>query len=52
MLLPAGVTETTWSSWLLSKLEPGQSYLWRVTAHDQSGSLIGRSREWRVRYQP
>lgn len=52
MLLPAGVTETTWSSWLLSKLEPGQHYLWRVTAHDQNGSLIGRSREWRVRYQP
>jgi hypothetical protein len=52
MLLPAGETKTTWSSWLLSKLEPGQSYLWRVTAHDQNGSLIGRSREWRVRYQP
>lgn len=52
MLLPAGVTETTWSNWLLSKLEPGQHYLWRVTAHDQNGTLIGRSREWRVRYQP
>jgi len=52
MLLPAGVTQATWSSLLLSKLESDHYYLWRVTAHDQSGALIGRSREWRVHYQP
>ena len=52
MLLPASITQTALSALLRNKLEPGGYYLWRVTAHDQSGSLIGRSQEWRVRYQP
>ena len=52
MLLPASITQTALSALLRNKLEPGGYYLWRVTAHDQNGSLIGRSQEWRVRYQP
>ena len=52
MLLPANTAKTQLSVLMRSKMEPGQYYLWRVTAHDQSGALIGRSREWRVRYQP
>lgn len=52
MLLPASVNRSTLSPLLRSKLQAGQYYLWRVTAHDQAGSMIGRSQEWRVRYQP
>jgi hypothetical protein len=52
MLLPASVNRTALSALLRSKLEPGRYYLWRVTAHDQGGVMIGRSQEWRVRYQP
>lgn len=52
MLLPANVNQTALSALLRNKLEPGGYYLWRVTAHDRNGSLIGRSQEWRVRYQP
>ncbi|WP_068828996.1 hypothetical protein [Pseudomonas sp. BMS12] len=52
MLLPASVNRSTLSPLLRSKLQAGQYYLWRVTAHDQGGSMIGRSQEWRVRYQP
>ncbi|MES2817532.1 MAG: hypothetical protein V4812_00910 [Pseudomonadota bacterium] len=52
MLLPASLTQTTLSNLLRSKLEPDRYYLWRVTAHDENGDLIGRSHEWRVRYQP
>ena len=52
MLLPAGTTETSLPPLVRGKLEPGRFYLWRITAHDQAGTLIGRSREWRVRYQP
>lgn len=52
MLLPAGVNRSALSPLLRSKLQPGQYYLWRVTAHDQGGAMIGRSQEWRVRYQP
>lgn len=52
MLLPANTAKTQLSVLMRSKMEAGQYYLWRVTAHDQSGALIGRSREWRVRYQP
>ncbi len=52
MLLPQGTQKTRWSSWLLNKLTAGRYYLWRVTAHDESGAVVGRSREWRVQYQP
>lgn len=52
MLLPASVNRSALSPLLRSKLQPGQYYLWRVTAHDQGGAMIGRSQEWRVRYQP
>lgn len=52
MLLPVGTHQAHWSSWLLSKLTAGEYYLWRVTAHDESGAVIGRSREWRVHFQP
>ena len=52
MLLPAGAIETQLPPLVRGKMEPGRFYLWRITAHDQTGALIGRSREWRVRYQP
>ncbi|MET1079837.1 MAG: hypothetical protein ABWY06_17635 [Pseudomonas sp.] len=52
MLLPAHLNQTNLSDLLRSKLVAGRYYLWRVTAHDQSGALIGRSLERRVRYQP
>lgn len=52
MLLPASVTRSALSTLLRSKLQSGSYYLWRVTAHDQGGAMIGRSQEWRVRYQP
>lgn len=52
MLLPASTTKTPLSALMRNKLEPGRYYLWRVTAHDQGGALIGKSQEWRVRYQP
>jgi hypothetical protein len=52
MLLPASITQTALSALLRNKLEAGGYYLWRVTAHDQNGALVGRSQEWRVRYQP
>src|SRR5690606_23223223 len=52
MLLPASTTKTQLSALMRNKLEPGRYYLWRVTAHDQGGALIGKSQEWRVRYQP
>ena len=51
-LLPASTTQTPLSALMRNKLEPGRYYLWRVTAHDQGGALIGKSQEWRVRYQP
>jgi hypothetical protein len=52
MLLPVSTSTTNLSPLVLNKLEPGKTYLWRLTAHNQNGELIGKSREWRVRYTP
>lgn len=52
MLLPAGAVETRLSPLMRSKMTAGHEYLWRVTAHDADGRVIGRSQEWKVRYQP
>ena len=51
-LLPGGVSETTLSPLLRGRLEKGQAYLWRVTAHDADGQLIGRSELARFVYRP
>lgn len=52
MLLPAGITQTPLSDLVQSKLETERHYLWRITAHDQSGRLIGSSGEYRFIYRP
>lgn len=36
--------QTLLSDLVRSRLEPGQRYLWRVTAHDADGQLVARSR--------
>jgi hypothetical protein len=51
-LLPGGVAETTMSPLVRGRLEAGQSYLWRVTAHDAGGQLIGRSDLTRFVFRP
>jgi hypothetical protein len=52
MLLPAGTTYTPLSELVRSKLEANKQYLWRITAHDQSGRLIGSSGEYKFMYRP
>jgi hypothetical protein len=51
-LLPGGVSQTTLSPLLRTRLETGQAYLWRVTAHDADGQLIGRSELARFVFRP
>ena len=51
-LLPGGVAETTLSPLLRGRLEAGQAYLWRITAHDADGQLIGRSELARFVFRP
>lgn len=45
MVLRAATLSTPLSELVRSKLEPGQRYLWRITAHDSAGQLIGASDE-------
>lgn len=45
MVLPQGTTSTLLSELVKSKLAKGKHYLWRVTAHDASGQLLGLSSE-------
>lgn len=52
MLLDAASTETVLSELVRSKLEEGHRYLWRVTAHDEAGRMIGRSKEASFVYTP
>lgn len=52
MLLKPGTTNTPLSESALGKLEPGHRYLWRVTAHDESGRMIGKSDESSFVYEP
>jgi hypothetical protein len=52
MLLDSGTHETALSELVRSKLEEGQRYLWRVTAHDETGRMIGTSAEASFVYAP
>ena len=51
-LLPGGVAETRLTPLLRSRLEAGRAYLWRVTAHDADGQLIGRTDLLRFVFRP
>jgi hypothetical protein len=51
-LLPGTTPETALSPLLRARLEAGQTYLWRVTAHDADGQLIGRSELARFVFRP
>lgn len=50
MVLPSDTIETPLSELVRSKLEPGQHYLWRITAHDDQGHLIANSNEYSFSY--
>lgn len=52
MVLPAATTRAPLSELVLSRLEPGSRYLWRVTALDAEGRLVGRSGEAHFIYAP
>jgi hypothetical protein len=52
MLLNAETSRTKLTGLVRSKLQPGRQYLWRVTAHDESGRVIGVSSEASFVYQP
>ncbi len=52
MVLPAATTRSPLSELVLSRLEPGSRYLWRVTALDADGRLVGRSGEAHFIYAP
>jgi hypothetical protein len=51
-LVPGGVSEITLSPLLRARLEAGEAFLWRVTAHDADGQLIGRSELARFVFRP
>ena len=52
MLLDSATSQTALSELVRSKLEGGRRYLWRVTAHDETGRMIGRSSEASFLYAP
>jgi hypothetical protein len=52
MLLDSATSETALSELVRSKLQDGQRYLWRVSAHDETGRMIGRSSEASFVYAP
>jgi hypothetical protein len=52
MLLPSDTTNVPLSELVRSKLHSGQRYLWRITAHDESGRLLASSDESNFSYQP
>lgn len=52
MLLDAETSDTPLSALVRSKLRPGQRYLWRVTAHDEAGRMVGSSTEASFVYRP
>jgi len=51
-LLPGGVAQATLTPLLRKKLEAGEAYLWRVTAHDADGQLIARTELRRFVFRP
>lgn len=52
MVVPKTTTETPLSELVRSKLTPGDTYLWRVTAHDEHGRLLASSSNYSFVYQP
>lgn len=52
LLIPADTAQTELSDLVRSRLERGQRYLWRVTAHDADGQLIARSGLVSFVYEP
>ena len=52
MLLDGTTHESALSELVQSKLEKGHRYLWRVTAHDETGRMIGRSSDASFTYLP
>ncbi len=51
MMLQGNTTQTPLSELVLSKLQSGKHYLWRVTAHNQLGHVLGSSPEATFHYQ-
>jgi len=52
MLLDARTSATPLSMLARSKLAPGHRYVWRVTAHDANGRLVGQSADGSFVYGP
>lgn len=52
LLVPGGTESATLSQLVLSRLEPGARYHWRVTAHDADGRLLARSGTAEFVYRP
>jgi hypothetical protein len=52
LLVPGNAPDAVLSRLTLSKLIPGQRYLWRVTAHDTDGRLLARSDSAEFMYRP
>ena len=52
MILDAATRNTPLSELVRSRLQAGRRYLWRVTAHDEAGRMIGSSAEASFIYRP
>ncbi|UTA48950.1 hypothetical protein L1F30_05235 [Simiduia sp. 21SJ11W-1] len=52
MVLPNSVTQSPLSELVRSKLNPGQRYLWRITAHNSAGKMLAASADYAFVYQP
>lgn len=52
MVLPAETTRTPLSELVCSKLQPDRRYLWRITAHDETGRLLGSSSDASFVFSP
>lgn len=52
MLVRGVAAETRLTALVLSKLRAGQRYLWRVTAHDETGRALGSSAEATFVFDP
>jgi hypothetical protein len=52
MLVRGAAAETPLSALVLSKLRAGQRYLWRITAHDETGRTLGSSAEATFVFNP
>ncbi|MEO8062437.1 MAG: hypothetical protein ABI821_06795 [Pseudomonadota bacterium] len=52
VLVPGAAPNSILSQLALSKLEPGQRYRWRITAHDVDGGLLAKSDGAEFVYRP